>query len=65
MARQSPKKKAMERDSMAGRAGNYVAPVDTAGMDPTMKRTLNPNKQKAKRKPGLVNWLKEKMGIKY
>ena len=30
------------------RAGSYVAPVDTAGMDPAMKKTLGVGRKKRK-----------------
>jgi len=31
-----------------GKVGNYAAPVDTAGMDPEMKRTMGFGKKKKK-----------------
>jgi hypothetical protein len=31
-----------------GQAGNYAAPVDTAGMDPEMKKSLGVNKPRKK-----------------
>jgi len=34
------REKPVPRGSAVGRAGGYAAPVDTAGMDPEMKRTL-------------------------
>lgn len=34
----------------SGRAGGYRAPVDTAGMDPEMKRTLEIGRKSGRRK---------------
>jgi len=42
-----------------GRAGNYAAPVDTAGMDPEMKQTLGMGAKKAApKKPGFMDMMK-------
>lgn len=47
------------------RVGNYIAPVDTAGVDPAMKNTMNIGVKKRLKKPGLIGMLKDKMGLKY
>jgi hypothetical protein len=54
---------ATKRGNPIGRAGNYAAPVDAAGMDSTMKATLMPPKQPKKK--GIVGRIKDAMGIKY
>lgn len=42
-----------------GRAGNYAAPVDTAGMDSEMKATLGMGAKKmAPKKPGFMDMMK-------
>ena len=59
MARKKP------TDVATGRAGNYTAPVDTVGMDPAMKHSMEFRKKpKAKRK-GIVAGVKDALGIKY
>ena len=55
MARPSPLKRTVAR------AGNYVAPVDTAGMDPEMKATLSLSRPKPKQ-PGLGDTLRKMFG---
>jgi hypothetical protein len=51
--RQSPKQRAQERayyKNPIARAGNYTAPVDTAGMDPEMKKTLEVDRPRGGKK---------------
>jgi hypothetical protein len=47
VAKKAAEKKAAPKYPSA-RAGNYRAQVDTAGMDPEMKRTLEIGKRKKK-----------------
>lgn len=47
------------------RVGNYAAPVDTSGMDESMKKTMEINKKKPAKKQGFIASMKTKMGIKY
>ena len=49
MAAGNPPKRRNPANAAMARAGNYVAMVDTAGMDPAMKETLGMNKPKAKK----------------
>ena len=66
MARKSPATRAAERDTVVGRAGNYMAPVDTAGMSAEDKASLHIGQKKLKpKKMGLIERIKAKMGIKY
>jgi len=51
------------KEGAAGRAGNYTAPIDTVGMDESMKRTLMP--KKPAKKKGFIGRIKDAMGIKY
>ena len=41
----------MRRRPPIGQAGNYQAPVDTTGMDPTMKASLGLGRQGRERRP--------------
>jgi len=45
----SPKKAPKAPTYPSGRAGNYRAPVDTAGMDPEMMKTLGIKRAKVKK----------------
>lgn len=54
-------KRAKKDTSTTGFAGNFAAPIDTAGMDPEMKRSLTNRKRAASNSP-LAKLLK-KFGV--
>lgn len=53
-----------KRKVAIGRAGNYAAPVDTAGMDPEMRRTLGIGVKRPAKPMGMLERLRAKAGKK-
>jgi len=46
------------------RVGNYVAPVDTVGIDPAMKETMGLNPKPKPKKKSFVDKMKSMIGMK-